>query len=141
MNITIKRHTPREHCTIGDLWIDGLWECFVLEDKVREIPGKPVSEWKVKGETAIPAGTYKVIINRSPRFNKDLPLLLKVPGFEGVRIHSGNSSSDTEGCILVGKRVVMDTVVESRLAFNAVFQAIQEAIEVGEEVTITLENS
>jgi hypothetical protein len=95
MQITIKRLHKTDTSTIGELLIDGIFECYTLEDVERDV--------KIKGETAIPKGAYKVIINESTRFKRLLPLLLNVPNFEGVRIHSGNTNHDTEGCILVGQ--------------------------------------
>ena len=74
---------------------------WVLEDQVREVVGEPVSEWKVPGKTAIPAGRYKVLITFSNRFQKLMPQLMDVPGFTGVRIHAGNTAADTEGCLLL----------------------------------------
>ena len=88
--------------TLGSIYIDNKWVCYTLEDKVREVEGKPVEEWKEYGNTAIPKGTYDVEITFSYRFQKELPELLDVPGFTGVRIHTGNDSDDTQGCILVG---------------------------------------
>lgn len=79
---------------IGELTIDGVHQCFTLEDKVREK--------KIFGKTAIPPGRYEVTVSFSNHFQKKLPLLMNVPNFEGVRIHSGNTAKDTEGCILVG---------------------------------------
>ena len=126
MEIKIKRLHRTEHSTIGELSIDGVFECFTLEDKEREV--------KIKGETAIAKGTYQVIINRSNRFKKLLPLLLNVPNFEGVRIHSGNSNHDTEGCILVGRTRSQDFIGQSRKAFDKLFKKMQKA----ENITITI---
>ena len=89
MELSLKRLWLSETTTVGTLAIDGTFECYTLEDKVREK--------KIKGITAIPAGRYKVIITESPRFKRPLPLQLNVPGFEGVRIHPGNDAGDTEG--------------------------------------------
>ena len=126
MEIKIKRLHRTEHSTIGELSIDGVFECFTLEDKEREV--------KIKGETAISKGNYKVIINRSNRFKRLLPLLLNVPNFEGVRIHSGNSNHDTEGCILVGRTRSQDFIGQSRKAFDRLFKKMQKA----ENITITI---
>ncbi len=141
MQILLKRSPSLAHCTLGDLYIDGVWECKTLEDVVREIPGKPVTEWKVPNETAIPSGTYAVFINDSPHFGRPLPMLLNVPGFTGVRIHPGNTAKDTEGCILVGKSVAGESIVESRVAFGELFAKIQDAIDSLDKVHITVENA
>lgn len=119
MNITVARKEFTEKSTIGDLLIDGEFECFTLEDCVRPV--------KIKSMTAIPAGVYEVVINFSQRFKRPLPLLLKVPDFEGVRIHPGNTDADTEGCILVGRVKQPDFIGESRVAFEALFTKMQEA--------------
>jgi hypothetical protein len=140
MNLTLRRQPSGIDSTIGELSIDGAVECFTLEDVVREVPGKPVSEWKVPKETAIPAGTYNVIINESARFKRPLPLLVNVPGFSGVRIHPGNTSEDTEGCILVGSQVNGDAIIESRKAFDALFEKLKDAFESWQTVHITIVN-
>ena len=119
MVIQIKRLYKTNNSTIGELYIDGVFECYTLEDKEREI--------KIKSETAIPKGKYKVIINKSNRFKKLLPLLLNVPNFEGVRIHPGNTNHDTEGCILTGTTKGKDFIGNSRIAFSRLFRKMQEA--------------
>jgi Family of unknown function (DUF5675) len=87
MLLEVKREPSAFGCTLGNLYVDGQYECFTLEDVVREVPEEAVEKWKVPGETAIPVGTYDVIVTLSNRFQRLLPLLMKVPGFEGVRIH------------------------------------------------------
>jgi hypothetical protein len=126
MVITVKRLYRTENSTIGELLIDGIFECFTLEDKERPV--------KIKGETAIPKGTYKVIINESNRFKRLLPLLIDVPNFEGVRIHSGNSNHDTEGCILVGQTRNKNYIGQSRKAFDKLFKKMQAA----KNITLTI---
>jgi len=126
MNLALKRLHKTENSTVGELTVDGLFQCYTLEDIEREV--------KIKSETAIPKGTYKVIINRSNRFKRLLPLLIDVPGFEGIRIHSGNSNHDTEGCILVGETRSKDFIGKSRKAFNALFEKMKKA----ESITITI---
>lgn len=129
MNIEVIRpETCGVSCTIGEMYIDGEFKCYTLEDVVR-----PANE-KVFGETAIPYGRYRVTITHSNRFGRDLPLLNNVPNFSGVRIHPGNTAADTEGCILVGLGKTENTVTQSRLAFTGVFAEIRDAIEHGEEV-------
>ena len=124
--------------TIGELLVDGQDECFALEDRVREVEGQSVEAWKVPRETAIPKGTYNVVITYSNRFKRDLPLLENVPGFSGVRIHPGNTTEDTEGCILVGRTHTDKAVGESRAAFNALFEKIQQGLQDGDHVSIEI---
>jgi hypothetical protein len=90
------------------------WLCWTLEDVAREVPGEPVEAWKIPGETAIPRGTYAVRVTRSSRFKADLPILLNVPGFEGIRIHGGNTAADTEGCILVAHHHPREDVIQGK---------------------------
>jgi hypothetical protein len=139
MKLRLERPLVRNpNCTIGELLVEGAFECFTLEDPEREIEGKPVAEWKIAHETAIQKGSYNVVITFSNRFNRDLPLLENVPGFEGIRIHPGNTASDTEGCILVGRGKTEKTVTESRAAFNALFPKIKQALDEGDTVTIEI---
>lgn len=128
MLIEVIRASCGATCTIGKMYLDGVDTCYTLEDVVREE--------KVYGETAIPAGRYRVLVTRSNRFQRDLPLLVDVPNFEGVRIHPGNTDKDTHGCILVGTHVSPNgnAITESRAAFDRVFPQIRDAIERGEEV-------
>jgi hypothetical protein len=100
-----------------------VYYCHTLEDIPRDI--------KIPGKTAIPAGRYEVIINWSNRFQRKMPLLLGVPGFEGVRIHSGNTEADTEGCILVGLGKTELGLLRSRDAFALLFQHIIAGTEGG----------
>jgi hypothetical protein len=117
IDIYLTRHWFTNQSTIGILSYED-HECYSLEDKVREIEGRPVVEWKVYGRTAIPVGRYRLIRNFSPRFKVVLPLLENVPGFTGIRIHPGNSADDTEGCILLGYGRDSDYITQSRPAFK-----------------------
>lgn len=128
MKLLLRRGPSSAKSTIGELFVDGVFECHTLEDVVRGI--------KIHGETAIPVGTYKVIINRSNRFKRLLPLLIDVPNFAGVRIHPGNSDQNTEGCILPGtyNPKTPDWVSGSRTAFDKLFAKMQEAKEITMEI-------
>ena len=127
--------------TIGELSINGIFECFVLEDKDRGLSKamtlSELTNKKVPGETAIPDGRYEVAITFSERFRKPLPLLMDVPAFAGIRIHPGNTSSDTEGCLLPGRNKGIDAVTSSRIAFNALFEKLKATPGV-EKIFITI---
>lgn len=120
MNLKLVRRTLTEQSTIGTLSINGVFECFTLEDRVRPV--------KIHGATAIPAGIYEITITFSDRFQKPLPLLLNVPNFAGIRIHPGNTAADTEGCILVGTTERKDFIGSSRIAFKALFAKLEAAL-------------
>lgn len=133
MKIESKRFEYGGSYTISKLYIDGALQCYVLEDVVRD-PGT-----KVFGQTAIPAGTYKVVVDFSPHMQKVLPRLLDVPGFEGIRIHSGNTDADTEGCLLLGTAWPGGNLITgSRIAFAKVFPQIQAAWDKKDPITITI---
>lgn len=143
MNLVLRRKPSTETCTIGELYgKDGAFLCYVLEDVVREQEGVPVAAWKVPGKTAIPQGRYRVTITLSKRFGKVLPLLNMVEGFDGIRIHPGNTAADTEGCLLPGMSVAQDgnSVLESRFAFAKVYKLIDETLMTGEDVFIEVRN-
>lgn len=131
MEMRLVRKEISDTATIGELTLDDKYECFTLEDPVREIDGQPPAVWKVKDETAIPRGRYEVVITFSDRFKRLLPLLLNVPGFTGIRIHYGNTPHDTSGCILVGSIKQTDRIAGSRLAFDALFPKLQASCNSG----------
>lgn len=118
-----------ETFTVGKLFNGRDFLCYTIEDKVREVIGKPVAEWKIAGKTAIPKGYYPVTVTMSNRFKRELPLLSNVEGFEGVRIHTGNTSADTEGCIILGSTWdnKSDFISGSKLAFDKVFPLIKNS--------------
>lgn len=130
MNLILKREYFGDTFTVGKLYKDDQYIGYTLEDKVREVTGEPVEAWKVFGNTAIPIGVYNVTVTLSNRFKMKLPLLNGVPGFSGVRIHTGNSSKDTEGCILVGAvwDGKSDWVGGSKTAFSPLLAMIEESI-------------
>ena len=141
MELLLNRKKETETSSIGELSINGVFECYTLEDKDRGlIQSEPIEQIqfkKVFGSTAIPKGRYEVVITFSDRFQKYMPLLLNVPGFEGIRIHSGNTAADTLGCILLGQESGEDQVWNSRAAFNAFLPKLK-AVEKKEKVFITI---
>ena len=136
MELTLNRIFLGSSATIGELLINDKHLCDTLEDRVR-----PEGE-KVYGKTAIPEGTYEVKLTHSPRFKKILPEILNVPNFSGIRIHTGNSSKVTEGCILVGTWLgeKEDWVGNSRIAFDELMTLLEEATNNKEKVTITVKS-
>ena len=135
MDIRIIRNASRDGATIGRMTVDGVWICYTLEDVVREIAGEPVEIWKVQNKTAIPRGIYQVVLSHSNHFGRVMPELLKVPGYSGIRIHSGNKSEDTEGCILVGFTIASsNTIGASKAAFTELFGQVETAINAGQKV-------
>ena len=128
----LQRRPSIANATIGELSIEGKHECYTLEDTVRER--------KIYGQTAIPRGLYKVIITPSVRFKRDMPLLQNVPGYDGVRIHAGNTAADTEGCILLGDKAGVDVIYQSRVAFDRFYTKLQAALIAGDVAWIDIRN-
>ena len=112
MEIRILRNRFFKERTVGQLYVDGELTCFTLEDTVREVEGKPVEEWKVQNETAIPYGRYKVTLENSQKFGPDTISLANVPGFKYIRMHTGNTEKDTEGCIIVGYKLTENNIIK-----------------------------
>ena len=137
MELRVVREPTHDQSTHGALYVDGQWQCWTLEDAIRERPGQPVEEWKIFGQTAIPAGRYELRLTRSNRFQRVLPELLNVPGFDGIRIHAGNVVEHTHGCLLVGTGRTMVNITGSKVALERLMGVL---LEVTEPIWITLEN-
>lgn len=129
MKIKLVRIAFKETYTIGKLYVDGKYVCDTIEDKDRGLDNSmtvnEILRRKIKGQTAIPTGHYVVEITYSPKFKRMMPLLLGVKGYSGIRIHSGNTSKDTEGCLLVGKNTQVGMVTESRNTYQRLFAMMQ----------------
>ena len=141
MKLKLERKYFKDTYTIGNLYIDGSFFSNTLEDKNRDVNknGKfDNGEVKIYGETCIPFGIYRVIVDMSPKFKRELPRLLNVPSFEGVLIHRGNTNKDTAGCILIGENKEVGKVLNSTLYEKRLVKIIKEAITKGEEVTIEI---
>ena len=130
--LTLNRKWYTAKSTIGELLINGTFFCFVLEDVCRDLnrdgdlndPG----EKKVQNQTCIPSGRYQVIIDNSARFKRPMPHVLNVPGFEGIRIHNGNTAADTDGCLLLGSTRSADFVGSSVDTFTRFFIRLRALI-------------
>lgn len=133
MRLTLIRIANKPAYTIGKLYIDGCYYCDVLEDVDRglddDMKESEILNKKIKGQTAIPTGIYPVKITYSPKYKKLMPLIDNVKGYQGIRIHSGNTHKDTEGCLLVGKNKEVGKVLESRKTFNALYKILTETKE------------
>lgn len=134
---TLTRDKKLPHDTTGQLRDErGNLLCLILEDVVRDGP-------KVYGKTAIPPGRYRVVFTYSNRFQRELPLLMQVPNFTGILIHSGNSAKDTEGCLLPGlaRTVLQDGtqyIQHSRDAYNQIAPKIREIIDRGDQLWLKI---
>ena len=151
MELILERIAKRKTYTIGRLYIrrqvmdeylpgiEDQYFCDTLEPTWRDYEH---GAYKVKGRSAIPEGRYAVVISYSPKFKAWLPILLGGPEFnrkwQGIRIHAGNCSEDTEGCILVGKNREVGKVLDSRIWVHRLKQKIVEAKDKGEAVWITI---
>lgn len=139
MKIEVKRVAKKSTYTIGRMYIEGKYFCDTLEDKDRLLtqntPLSTIMSVKMPGSTAIPTGTYKVIVNMSPKFKRNLPRLLNVPGFEGILIHRGNTDKDSAGCILVGENKVVGKVINSTVYEKKLVNILQNT---KEDITITI---
>lgn len=142
MNITITRTTLASTYTIGRLSINSIYMCDTLEDCDRHLaqhmPLATLKTLKVRAHTAIPTGTYRVAWTYSPKFGTHLPELLAVPAFSGIRIHSGNTADDTQGCIILGENKSKGKVLNSRATCARVLPLIEKAIKNNETVTVTV---
>ena len=142
MEILIERKYKKRDYTIGKVYINGEYFCDSLEDTDRGLTQvmslAEIKEVKEYGCTAIPTGRYPIAYTYSPRFKKHLPLLLNVPAFEGVRIHSGNTHKDTEGCILLGENKAVGKVLNSRKTMDEFLRVLKPAIETCEDIWITI---
>lgn len=144
MRLKLKRHFSGENYTIGRLYVNGKLFCDTIEDIVRELPsvcneirsGKQCQcKEKVYSKTAIPAGTYKITMEYSPKFKRVLPYLHDVPHFSSILIHPGVDEKSSAGCIIVGKNTVKGKVTASR----ATSDALNAILSTAKDITITIE--
>lgn len=156
MKLLLDRKYKKSTYTIGKLYIDGVYFCDTLEDKDRGLKDTDsldrIKSIKVMGQTAIPCGTYKVILSRqSPKYLYDwswqakyrfcngfLPLIDGIKGFSGCLIHIGNDNGDTAGCVLVGKNTQVGKVLQSTATFKALYAKLKAAHDKGESIYIEI---
>lgn len=145
MKLEVKRFSASKESTLGTLFINGVFQCFTIEDQYQPV--------KVKSETRIPEGTYKITLRtvggmtekyakRFPTTHKGMLWVNDVPGFEYILIHMGNTERDSAGCLLVVDAVTNNKLNEgggslSQSAYTRIYQKVVEALEKKEPVTIT----
>ena len=115
MTLLLNRSVAKDGATLGELTIDGAHECWTLERDITE------------GKGPIPAGRYQIVVTWSPAFGRLMPLLVRVPGFDGIRNHPGNTVEDTLGCICVGETEGDAFIGASVAAFDALYPKIEAA--------------
>ena len=142
MELFLKREIFTDVSTIGVLSINGQFECYILEDKDRGLNStmslSEIEKLKVYGKTCIPYGRYEIDWTLSNRFKVYMPILLKVPGYEGIRIHKGNTEIDSLGCLLPGRKKANNMISESTFATNQLYNKIQTAKSRREKIFITI---
>ena len=141
MKLELKRIALKPNYTIGKLFINGTYYCDTIEDKVIDLNKNGKFDdglSKAMHQTAIPYGTFKVVVNYSPKFKRELPRLLDVPYFEGILIHNGIDQNSTSGCIIVGENKTVGKVTNSTFYMNNLTARIKDAQNKGETTTITI---
>jgi hypothetical protein len=141
MTIRIDRQWKKAEYTISKVYINGrYYGCNALEDTDRGLLQAmqiaEIQKRKIKGKTAIPRGYYDVKVTWSEKYQRNMPLVVDVPGFSGIRLHPGNSAKDTEGCILFGKNDKVGWISDSRYWTDKIYRLINTALAKGEKITL-----
>jgi hypothetical protein len=144
MNITVTRYKHEKDFTLSKVFIDGQFEAYGLEDERRDV--------KVMHETRIPEGKYKIELRKEgshhekyskkfPAFHKGMLHVTKVPNFQFILIHIGNTDEDTSGCLLIGLNVdeAQGKLTNSTAAYERFYPKVLAALEAGKEVWIKYE--
>ena len=142
MELRLERKYRSNNYCIDKLYINGKYFSDALEDPDRGLTDsmslEQIKKIKIKGNTCIPYGTYNVTITYSPRFKRNLPLINNVKGFDGIRVHNGNTPQDSSGCVLLGFNKIKGQVIDSKVTVNKFINVVQKALNKGEKVTITI---
>ena len=155
MKLLLKRIYTCKDYTIGHLYIDGQYAMDTIEDCDRgldsNMPLSKLQQLKIKDITAIPTGTYTILMSYSPKFAKTkfglkyggkVPQIMNVPAWEGVRIHPANYASELSGCVAPGLNKIKGAVLESTICYYKLMDNyIMPAINKGEKITLTIDNS
>lgn len=137
LELTLIRKWKTERSTVGELYVDGVFECYTLEDRDRLSEGLQ----KVSGATAIPGGTYAVRLALSPKRGYVVPWIDGVPQFSYVQIHRGTKPEDSDGCVLTGRLRGPDQIAESKQAFDELMLKLSEAKAAGRAISIQIQDS
>ena len=140
LDLKVYRSPTKNEVTEGGLMLGDFLLMYTLEDAIREVPGMPVESWKIKGQTATPAGRYQVVPRWSNHFQCLMPHITNVPGYTDVLIHVGNKITDTEGCLLVGNLDLEGAIGNSKAAFDALHSLLKLVWARNEEVWIEFIN-
>ena len=141
MELLLERKYPKNNYTIGNLFINGKFYCNIIEDTVRDFNKNGTfdcGELKISGHTAIPYGEYEIKVTYSPKFKRELPLLLNVKHFDGIRIHRGNTEKDSSGCLIPGENKKKGMVINSTKYELELTKLIKECNNRKEKVTIKI---
>jgi len=151
MILLLNRIAKRDTYTIGKLYIDGQYFCDTIEDKDRDLyasmPLDELKERKVQDKTAIPRGCYQITYTVSEKFKTkewakalkgELPLLLKVPGYEGILIHPGTDENSTSGCLIVGQNKVVGKVINSQATYAKLNEILYPVFKAGDKIWIQI---
>ena len=133
MKINVRRFLFEGNTCLGLMNVDGEFQCWTTEDMPRET--------KIKHETAIPTGTYRIELTDKNKWGRVMPHILNVPNFQGIYIHSGNDKDDTSGCLLVAENLVSPTHNSgSKIAFDKLMVKLRKAWDDKEDIFISIEN-
>ena len=142
LHVTLIRKYRKEKYTIGQLYENGVFLCNTMEDRDRglnnNMSASAILKIKVPNETAIPTGTYKIVVSESPKFHRELIEVVGVPGFVGIRVHRGNSERDSSGCILPGINSEKGKVTDSTKYEELLTKKVKAAMARNEECYLTI---
>ena len=142
LQFTLIRKYKKDTYTIGELYVNGKLTCNTCEDADRKLNAfmseAQVKKAKIKGQTAIPTGSYEMTVSMSPKFGRRLIEVKGVKGFSGIRIHRGNTAADSEGCILPGENKIKGGVINSTRDEELLTQMVENAVRCNEQCLLTI---